>query len=113
MLIAVILIIGLKKEGNWSLWRQSFGLEARKVTVQDSVSALSRARGSPVRAGPRRTGLARLGRLEYDILAGLYVVAPVRPGRALDVVARLPTRATFVHFFQNHEERRQHRDTGR
>jgi hypothetical protein len=66
MLIAVILIIGLKKEGKWSLWRQSFGLEARKVTVQDSVSALA-LKGSvfpsPRRAASHRTRQARTARV--------------------------------------------------
>jgi hypothetical protein len=50
--IAVFLIFGLKKE-NWSLWRQSFGLEARKVTVQSSVSALSKGSRLPQSAQGR------------------------------------------------------------
>ena len=65
MLIAVFLIFGLKKGGEL-VWRQSFGLEARKVTVQDSVSALAlKGSGfpSPRRAASHRTRQARTARV--------------------------------------------------
>jgi hypothetical protein len=77
--IAVFLIFGLKKE-NWALWcRQSFGREAREVTVMDSASA--KGSGLPQSAQGRVARDSDLSSMTSSSMASSPPSSPYAGGR--------------------------------